>query len=127
MSEQISDLEKRAKLRVLLLDELENFVSGLENDGLPKREINASLTIHAAMYMRRSNEVREGYKKWPSSSSSAKPNPVDLEPIFRKLISIAKEGRLEKGMIIYQLLFFAFQLIEPDWKKVIEAAEKYRR
>ena len=126
MSEQISDLEKRAKLRVLLIDELENFVSGLENDGLPKREINASLTFHAAKYMRHSNEVIEGYKKWPSSSS-AKPNPVDLEPIFRKLISIAKEGRLEKGMIIYQLLFFAFQLLEPDWKKVIEAAEKYRR
>ena len=37
MSEQISDLEKRGKLRVFLMDELENFVSGLENDGLPKR------------------------------------------------------------------------------------------
>ena len=125
MSEQISDLEKRAKLRVFLIDELENFVSGLENDGLPKREINASLTFHAAMYMGHSNEVREGYKKWPSSS--AKANPVDLKPIFHKLISVAKEGRLEKGMVIYQLLFFAFQLLEPDWKKVFEVVEKYRR
>ena len=127
MAEQISDLEKWEKLRLFLIDELKNFASCLENDGLPKREINISLTLFAAMYMGRSNEVREGYKKWTSSSTPAKPNPVDLEPIFRKLISIAKEGRLEKGMIIYQLLFFAFQLIEPDWEKVAKVVEKYRR
>ena len=127
MSEQISDLEKRAKLRVLLIDELENFVSGLENDGLPKREINASLTFHAAMYMRRSNEVREYYKRLNEASAKELEKAVDLEPIFDKLISVAREGRVEKGMVIYQLLVFAFKLLDPDWKKVLEVVEKYRR
>ena len=124
MSEQISDLEKRAKLRVLLLDELENFVSGLENDGLPKREINTSLTLHAAMYMGHSNEVREGFHE---ASAKEREKAFNLQPIFDKLISVAKEGRVEKGMVIYHLLLYAFQLLEPDWKKVIEVVEKYRR
>ena len=127
MSEQISDLEKRGKLRVFLMDELENFVSGLENDGLPKREINSSLTLHAAMYMGDSNEVRESYKRWNEASAKEREKAVDLKPIFDKLISVAKEGRVEKGMIIYQLLVFAFKLLDPDWKKVLEVVEKYRR
>ena len=127
MSEQISDLEKRGKLRVFLMDELENFVSGLENDGLPKREINISLTLFAAMYMGRSNEVREYYKRWNEASAKEREKAGDLKPIFDKLISVAKEGRVEKGMIIYQLLVFAFQLLEPDWEKVAKVVEKYRR
>ena len=127
MPEQISDLEKRGKLRVFLMDELENFVSGLENDGLPKREINSSLTLHAAMYMGHSNEVREFYKRRNEASAKEREKAVDLKPIFDKLISVAKEGRVEKAMIIYQILLFAFQLLEPDWKKVLKAVEKYMR
>ena len=127
MSEQISDLEKRGKLRVFLMDELENFASGLENDGLPKREINISLTLHAAMYMGHSNEVREFYKWWNEASAKEREKAVDLKPIFDKLISVAKEGKVEKAMIIYKCLLFAFQLLEPDWKKVLKAIEKYGR
>ncbi len=127
MSEQISDLEKRGKLRVFLMDELENFVSGLENDGLPKREINNSLTLHAAMYMGHSNEVREFYKRRNEASAKEREKTVDLQPIFDKLISVAKEGKVEKAMIIYQSLLFAFQLLEPDWQKVLKVVEKYKR
>ena len=127
MAEQISDLEKWEKLRLFLIDELKNFASCLENDGLPKREINISLTLFAAMYMGRSNEVREYYKRLNEGSAKELEKAVDLEPIFDKLILVAREGRVEKGMVIYQLLVFAFKLLDPDWKKVLEVVEKYRR
>ncbi len=77
--------------------------------------------------MGRLNEVREYYKRWKEASAKELEKAVDLEPIFDKLISVAREGRVEKGMVIYQLLVFAFKLLDPDWKKVLEIVEKYRR
>ena len=127
MTLEISELEKRGKLRALLLDELENSTFDLEKNGIHKREINTSLTLHAAIYMGDSNEVRENFKRWNELSSKEKDAAFDPQPIFDKLISVAKDGNVERATIVYHLLSFAYRLLEPDWEQIADRATKYRQ
>ena len=126
MTLQKSELEKRGKLRALLLDELENATFDLEKKGIHRREINASLTLHAAIYMGDSDEVKESFKIWNEASSKEKDAAFDIQPIFDKLISVAKDGNVERASIVYHLLSFAYSLLEPDWEQIADIATKYR-